>query len=1380
MNDIALPQPDLSRWQPLRLGLVDIFHYDVEEFWFRDGHLLLRGNNGTGKSKVLSLTLPFLFDAQIKSSRIEPDGDAGKKMAWNLLLGKHERRLGYAWVEFGRRDEDGREHFVTLGCGLSAVAARPQVDAWYFVADAVRIGRELWLTSPQGSVLNRERLQEALAGSGQVFPTAEAYRRAVDERLFRLGPERYAALMDTLIQLRQPQLSKRPDEANLSNALTEALPPLPGDLLNDVAEALNQLEEYRQELDGYTALAKAVGQFNQRYRVYAGTRARREARRLRGAQSEFDKASQALNSAAAEFSTAQVDERQQRQRHEELDGSLRRDRASLKALETDPVMRDARRLDDAKRLAENQRYAATQADQALTDAAGKLERETALMAQRAAQADKAQQALAADHAAAAVAAAICGLANDFAQEGAALADGEFLSQQPAASWQTTQRQLRALVTRRREHLSLLRRRLGEVDDTLRQKQLAQEQHDAHAEAREDAAARRLDADAAVEHQGAALVDAWQRHFDGLEQLRPADADGALAALAALADWVAAPAGDNPARSALLAAQQLASERFAGRAGVHNQHDKELSGERDELQAERLRLEHGEDTVPPPSPYRDSATRQDRAGAPLWQLLDFRADADVAASQRAGLEAALEASGLLDAWVAPDGRLQAADGTAPWHDTALIARPRQAASLADWLMPAENATVPGAVVAALLEGIACGAADPAEAEAWIAPDGRFRIGPLAGAWSKPVAGYIGYAARAAARQRRLAEIVERLAEIEQRLAIVAKQREKLEQQRQRAATEWHTAPGDDDLRAAHVEAAAAARAFTAAEQALQNAAAHLTQVEQRWREAFERLSADAADLHLPADPAALDAVDSALNGFHERLQQLFLTVQELRHTLAGLAEQRQREGEAQAYAAQCHSQASERQAQAEEALASWQTLFETVGMKVEELQRRLEETRQAVERDEQEHKQVAEKLRLAGEARAKAEQKQEDCSTTLEERRRTRQDAIAALQGFAASGLLAVAVPDIECPDPNPAQPWTIDPALTLARRVEQVLAEVKAEDADWNRIQGQISEDFSELLRSLSALGHQAHGTSTDYGLVVAIVYRNRDERPDRLEALLVDEIGQRRELLTANERQLLENHLQAEVASVIQRMLQEAERHVADINTELEKRPTSTGVRFRLVWEALAEGSDGAPVGLAAARKRLLNTSTDAWSTDDRRVVGEMLQSRILAERTRSDGGGDGGGSLLDTLTRALDYRRWHRFRVERLQSGNWCRLSGPASSGERALGLTVPLFAAVASHYSHGGYRDAPRLVLLDEAFAGIDREARAHCMALIREFDLDFVMTSESEWACYAELPGVSICHLLRREGIDAVHVSRWTWDGRMRRPDADPDRRFPLVP
>ena len=107
-----LPAPCSERWKPLRAGLVDMFYYDAEEFWFHDGRLLLRGNNGTGKSKVLALTLPFLLDGELAPHRVEPDGDRQKRMEWNLLLGgKHPspERLGYTWLEFGRRAADGTD-----------------------------------------------------------------------------------------------------------------------------------------------------------------------------------------------------------------------------------------------------------------------------------------------------------------------------------------------------------------------------------------------------------------------------------------------------------------------------------------------------------------------------------------------------------------------------------------------------------------------------------------------------------------------------------------------------------------------------------------------------------------------------------------------------------------------------------------------------------------------------------------------------------------------------------------------------------------------------------------------------------------------------------------------------------------------------------------------------------------------------------------------------------------------------------------------------------------------------------------------------------------------------------------------------------------------
>ena len=229
-----LPAPTRTRWQPLRLGLVNLYRFDDETFAFEDGRLLLRGNNGTGKSRILALTVPFLFDGQMEPHRVEPDGDTAKRIEWNLLLGKHDDRLGYAWLELGRRKdgEDGEDgevagaQFITIGCGMRATAGKGAPRRWFFVTDQ-RIGDDLSLIADAGHALTRDRLIEAIGDRGQVLDTATDYRRVLDRTLFGLGEHRYEALVDLLVQLRRPQLSRELDESLLSEALSEALPPLP-------------------------------------------------------------------------------------------------------------------------------------------------------------------------------------------------------------------------------------------------------------------------------------------------------------------------------------------------------------------------------------------------------------------------------------------------------------------------------------------------------------------------------------------------------------------------------------------------------------------------------------------------------------------------------------------------------------------------------------------------------------------------------------------------------------------------------------------------------------------------------------------------------------------------------------------------------------------------------------------------------------------------------------------------------------------------------------------------------------------------------------------------------------------------------------------------
>ena len=251
------------------------------------------------------------------------------------------------------------------------------------------------------------------------------------------------------------------------------------------------------------------------------------------------------------------------------------------------------------------------------------------------------------------------------------------------------------------------------------------------------------------------------------------------------------------------------------------------------------------------------------------------------------------------------------------------------------------------------------------------------------------------------------------------------------------------------------------------------------------------------------------------------------------------------------------------------------LEDSVGKAVEELLRDLQ--RAKAERDEHKvaHGRAQRELTDAtGDFRA-AETRHDDLRARLEERTAGRRNAIDELQAFATiTGLFALAVPDVVLPDA--AAPWGIEAALAAARRAEQVLTDVAAEESDWSRIQNAISRDYQELQTAMSAQGHAATAEITDFGVVVNIVHHDHPQRPDALERLLTEDIDARRLALTAQEREILETHLEKEIAASLQRRIVDTEERVRRINAELEKRPTSTGVRYRLEWQALPSPPTG------------------------------------------------------------------------------------------------------------------------------------------------------------------------------------------------------------
>jgi uncharacterized protein (TIGR02680 family) len=1353
----TLPTPRRTRWQPLRAGLVDIFYYDNEEFRFHDGRLLLRGNNGTGKSKVLALTLPFLLDGELAPNRVEPDGDRGKRMEWNLLLGgKHpnDERTGYTWLEFGRLDEDGVERYRTIGCGLKAVKGRGIAKHWFFVTDR-RIGPELPLMSATRVPLTRERLKDALGERGLVYDTAAGYRRAVDEALFGLGVERYEALVGLLIQLRQPQLSKRPDEKLLSRALTEALPPVDSALIGEVAEAFRGLDEERSALLALNEAAKAAGTFLGHYRRYARIAAKRQAAVLRLAHSKYEHLGRDLGEADAAFASAQGRLDAAEARLGELEDEAVRLAAAHDALNRSPEMDAARELEAAGRTAATLAKVARDRAGTRDSARGQAERWARRSAEARINAEAAANALQAAEDAARLAAEPAGIAHGQVAEALSAETAPY----PAA-----RRAGEREIERRTQAVAGLESLLVAAEKAQERARGARAQATRAAEDLAAGQERVAAAELAVSERGGELHSAYAAWLDAADEISVAEPEATLAELEA---WTDTLAGPNPAAAVVAAAAARAS---AALTRQETELDAEASAARARLAeaaAETARLEAGGHDAPPAWHTRDRAVLVDRPGAPLWRVVDFRDH--VAAGDRAGLEAALEAAGILDAWLSPDGTLTVAGAgdvivlpvgpAAPDGGLGSVLRP--AVDRADPRAAALAGETVGAVLAAI------GLGDRGH-PTWVAADGGYRIGVLRGRWSKESALFIGEGAREAARRIRLEALAAERARIESELEGIASAVSAVREAMAALAERLRSVPSDEPLREAHTRLSAENDAVRRLHERAQQAAGEAAERQARAEEAETEAANYASDTGLPTRRADLAAVRDAVSTYRATLATLLPAAGA---AAVGAEVHRDAEGEAESaaealrFAEEAYDQARREADGAEE---HRRVLQETVGAGVGELFRKLDEVKTARERREAAEKATRAERDGALSARSHAEGRREQIRADIEAATADRDEAVLAVRAFAQTGLLAAALPDLETPPLD--EPWAPTPAVALARAVNQELAEIDDGVRAWELIQQRISTEHKTLTDALTRHGHSVGMSLHDGVMVVDVVFQGHTQDVPSLAAALEQEVEQRGRLLSAKERELLENHLVGEVAGALQDLIAAAEEQVFAMNEDLHARPTSTGMALRLQWLPAKD----APEGLEKVRARLLRQSSDAWRPADRTLVGQFLQERIAADRQEHP-----GDSWTDQLTRALDYRAWHRFAIERRQDGQWRPAAGPASGGERVLAASVPLFAAASSHYS-SGHPAAPRLIALDEAFAGVDDDSRAKCLGLLASFDLDVVMTSEREWACYPTVPGIGIAQLARREGIDAVLVTPWRWDGRERRQQPRPEPYVPRSP
>ncbi|WP_067894890.1 TIGR02680 family protein [Nocardia vaccinii] len=1363
------------RFVPTRAGIINLWDYRDQEFCFADGRLVLRGPNGSGKTKGLEVLFPFVFDGRIEPRRLNPFAGEERTMKSNLLYRKQESAYSYVWMEFARGRREDPE-VVTIGIGMRATRSSDKVTRWYFVADG-RVGVDFSLIGPDDRPLTRKQLAEQI-GTDALTDRPVDYRAAIDARMFGLGAQRYDQLINLILTLRRPQLAKNLDPRGLSQALADGLRPLDEQLILDAARSFSDMEEVGRTLEGLVQADTATRAFVGVYRKYLAVQAKSDVDQVRGRIDAVTHGSTAL------FAATALRERREGERTAAEERAEAADRAYEQA------------LTDRETLQRSSAYEGKQQLDDLADAVRRLEASAAVHRDKATKAQQAveQRAEEAERSRAAVESAT-----------AALSRGEeelrTAAEEAGIGWSALPEQARAeqLTTTVRSHaeerdadVRAVRQALTLVDTAAAGRSRAERTAQRAIEQRDTAAAALAEAEATVtlarSNTAAALRDWREEHREIHEPVRAGLFEALDTALAAVGSDDAATLTEVLTEHTEPLSEQIRSQRQQARTAAE-----QAAARIAELRAERDRVAAEKEDAPTAFAARTDS-REARAGAPLWRLVRF-AD-DISPEQAAGIEAALQAADLLDGWVYPEDEL-------PPHDSEqflvpLPPRDRPAGrTLADVLVVEDDSdalTVPGDVVSGVLASIALSgnivhhdgasagkatASGGATTPVTIDADGRYRQGVQLGRHTKPHAEFIGATARARRRELRLAELaaaIETAQSAEQEAA--AQQREAAEQLA-RITAAAKALPRTHTVTAALRAVSEAAGMLRSRAEAAAQAEGDLDQAVAEFTVADKKVRGVAAAHRAPRDPAELDALAAAIRHFENTGTALLRLRGDHQRDHERSRESEDRLAESRDLAEAFAEEAESARAGYEEQLRKLETLREALGAGAADIDRELEQARMRIEaaRAEQKaaRKAASDAIEAVGSAEGAYRAAHDSLGTALTELLAD----VKHLAPYARPDLLSLLGAPEHCRWPSTEAAWSTPEQLlyrietggpeaaprVLPEGVQELFdglcvatASVRAGEAARKSTRSAVTAALQEFDAALAA-ARQDYRLQWDAADGLTVVQVHDDQGVAAL-ADFADRIAGARSdqelLLTDAERRILEDALLTGLAQQIHERTSDARDLINRMGTEMRQRRMSSGNTIGVHWVLADSLSES-----ARAVCKLLDRDASELSPEDLAAVRAHFAAEIRAARAAHP-----ERSYPEILATTLDYRTWRVFSFTLITAdGSEDRLTvarhSALSGGEQSVSLHLPLFAA-AHVMLDSADPQAPRLLALDEAFAGVDDNGRSELLGLSVDFDLDLFMTGYDLWITYDHVPACAHYDLAHSAAENTVSATLLVWD------------------
>ncbi|MBB5775021.1 TIGR02680 family protein [Nonomuraea jabiensis] len=1366
-----------DRFRPSRAGVINVWDYADEEFVFADGRLVLRGHNGSGKTKALEVLFPFVLDGVADARRLDPFSGENRTMKSNLLYRGQDAEYGYVWMEFARSTTDlPANETVTLIIGMRAHKNKDGVRTSFFVTDQ-RLGVDFGLLTPDSRPLT-ERQLKAILGEKAYCDSATAYRGKVDARLFGLGRERYTQLLDLLLALRRPLLAKDLDPGKVSATLTSGLSPVDDDLVKQAARDFENLAAVQKQFDDFTTADSAVRAFLVDYTHYLCTHTKAKLTRI---QSEIDGTvahARTVASATAELNRATKAHEQATQAKERARAEKTGLERRLTVLKQDDAYRTQSEIELQRRQIAKTAEEITKEQRRLTHSAQHLEdleQEAGALADRL---EGIRQAITRQATDLAEAAERSGINHD--GDGAVDTGEDLLT--------TTQ----ARSTARRGDISHIRSHIGQVEDAEKERTraetdlgkaeqtIAQREQDCH------------DADSALER-------ARQKAHDRLTTwaARWTQTDDTVAEHSDVAELREAIGSLGQVGASTLV--EIFNERTAERHAQTVRAAERLSNQalHVDTELERLRHERGEIAAErdeaPPADDRRTADRDGQPGAPLWRLVRFTDD--VSSGEAAGIEGALYGAGLLTAWVHPDPALTKNAVNAAEADGYLIPLPMErrpaGPTLADVLTPEDQDLVAADVIVDVLRSIALGEELLSSAQTpTVTMKAQFSLGIHLGARPKPAPEYIGATNRANRRKARLAHYDQLINKAQQQLEAIQGDLRRANDVLQ----SFGRARVDLPLTKPILEAASrvveestrlalARTELTERQQAFDTAVADVDAKRRRLRQV-------AAERGMPTKAEDVDAVERAVDDFVTTAQLLQngrneakTTEQDLATRQAAIARQRAQHAED---TAALQAKQEEHAAEAEELRAREEALdapLQKVLAQIRQVEQRLGTVRTAYDKYEST---VSREHDTMISAQADLKHGRDALATAFghlfEHARSFAPYAHSDLRGLLGVRATTPWPADTVWPAPHEAvesvanamraeAPETQPDLGILVRRAlpsdinslltafDTEMTEVRAvsENALKNAA-GQMSTALRTFQDALDACTEDYRLDHDPLGVVMVYVSDEGGRNPvAAFGRRIADRVEEQGILLEEKERTVLEDELLTGLAQQIHDRVRTARDLVKGMNDDTRSRPMSSGTKIGIRW-IRSDDLDGKQLEVSRLLDRDAHGLGPAGLAELRGLLREMIRDyRVGHPRV----------TYQQALAHVLDYRTWYTFELMLAVPGeNDVKLTKAKheqmSGGEKSAAIHLPLFAAANALYSSA--RPAcPRMIALDEAFAGIDDRYKPELLGLTVKFDLDLFMTGHDLWVHYDSVPMAAHYDMHHDKSAHAVSAMLMLWDG-----------------